>query len=76
LTTNLTTAGLLTVIRLSSQKGINLIAYGLVAATLLCIGIESILSFYLHHHFRLWWSLIKCLRTACYGRVTADALPL
>jgi ABC-type spermidine/putrescine transport system permease subunit II len=58
LTTNLTIVGLLIAIWLSRQKGINLIAYNFLAATLLCIGIESILSFYLHHHFRLWWSLI------------------
>lgn len=55
---NFILVALLTVIRLSKQKGVNLIAYGFLAAALLCICIEAILAFYADQHLRLRWSFI------------------
>lgn len=49
---------LLAVIQISKYKGINLIAYSFIAAALLSISIEGILSFYTTNLFHLWWSLI------------------
>ena len=58
LATNMVVIGLIKIIRLSKQKGVNLIAYGFLAAALICICIEGILDFYLNHPFGLWWSVI------------------
>jgi hypothetical protein len=49
---------LVLLIRKTRQKGINLIAYFLTAAGILCLCIESILTLYLAGHLRLHWSII------------------
>ncbi|TWI82526.1 DUF6320 domain-containing protein [Chitinophaga japonensis] len=55
---NVVVAGLLAVIRRSKHKGINLIAWAFLAAALLCIGIEGILSFAATGAFHFGWSII------------------
>lgn len=55
---NLVVAVLITVIRLSKYKGVNLIAYAFLGAVVLCIGIESVLSFFQTGSLRLEWSVI------------------
>jgi hypothetical protein len=59
---NVVIATLLAAIQISRYKGINLIAYSFIAAALLCISIEGILSYFINNSFHLWWSLIV---TAC-----------
>jgi hypothetical protein len=59
---NVVIATLLAAIQISRHKGINLIAYSFIAAALLCICIEGILSYFINNLFHLWWSLIV---TAC-----------
>jgi hypothetical protein len=58
LASNIVIATLLTAIQMSKHQGINLIAYSFIAAALLSISIEGILSFYKTNLFHLWWSLI------------------
>lgn len=55
---NIVVASLLTIIQRSQYKGINLIAYSFIAAALLCVCIECILSFIDTNSVHLWWSLI------------------
>lgn len=57
-TGNLVVALLVTMIRISRYKGINLIAYGFVAAAIQSVFIDGILSFFKTGSFRLGWSLI------------------
>jgi hypothetical protein len=45
-------------IRKSRQKGINIIAYSLIAAGILCLCIEGIISLQLYDLIKLQWSLI------------------
>lgn len=45
-------------IQKAKQKGINLIAYSLVATALFCICIEATLDHYLTNHINLFWSII------------------
>lgn len=59
---NVVIATLLAAIQISRHKGINLIAYSFIAAALLCICIEGILSYFINYSIHLWWSLIV---TAC-----------
>ncbi len=47
-------------IKKAKQKGINLVAYFLIAAGVMCICIESIISLHIFETFRLTWSPI-CL---------------
>jgi hypothetical protein len=42
----------------SRQKGINLIAYTMLAAGILCFFIEGAISFFAYDHLRFQWSLI------------------
>jgi hypothetical protein len=49
---------LIVAIKKSKQKGINIIAYFLIATGILCICIESIISIHLINHIKLQWSLI------------------
>lgn len=57
-TANLVAILLIAVIRLSRFKGINLIAYGFVAAAIQSVFVDSILSFSKRKSFHLGWSLI------------------
>ena len=50
--------GLLEVIRLSKQRGINLIAYCFLSSALFCAGIEATLDLYIHGKIQLVWSMI------------------
>lgn len=59
---NMVAAVLITIIRISKYKGVNLIAYAFLGAVILCIGIECILSFFKGGLLRLDWSIIV---TAC-----------
>lgn len=45
-------------IKKSRQKGINIIAYFLIAIGILCVCIESIISLHLISYIKLYWSLI------------------
>lgn len=54
----LTVFGLFFLIRKAKQKGLNVIAYSMVAAGLLCICIEGIISIYFRSSVYLGWSLI------------------
>lgn len=58
LTLNLLVAAMVTIIRLSKHKGINLIAYGFLGVALQCLCIEGILSFYNTGVIKLHWSVI------------------
>jgi hypothetical protein len=49
---------LIILIRKSKEKGINIIAYFLIAAGILCVAIESIISLHLVNHIKLQWSII------------------
>jgi membrane-bound ClpP family serine protease len=49
---------LIVVIAKSKQKGINIIAYALVAAGIMCVFIEGVVSWYIAHALALRWSLI------------------
>jgi RNA polymerase subunit RPABC4/transcription elongation factor Spt4 len=49
---------LIVVIAKSKQKGINIIAYALVAAGIMCLFIEGVISWYNTHGLILRWSLI------------------
>lgn len=49
---------LIVVIAKSKQKGINIIAYSLVAAGIMCLFIEGVVSWYITHGLVLRWSLI------------------
>ena len=60
--TNLVVSGYLIILRMSKDKGINLLAYGFLGAALLCVGIESILSLYNIGVIKVAWSLVV---TAC-----------
>jgi hypothetical protein len=55
---NLVVAALFTVIRFSKHKGINLIAYAFLGASILCICIDGILSFFKTGAIGLYWSVI------------------
>jgi len=57
-TGNLVAALLIIVIQISKYKGINLIAYGFVAAAIQSVFIDGILSFFKTKSFHLGWSLI------------------
>lgn len=49
---------LIVVIAKSKQKGFNIIAYALVAAGIMCLFIEGVVSWYITHGLVLRWSLI------------------
>ncbi len=49
---------LITLIRIMKQKGLNLIAFSILACGLLCISIEAGISLYTYHFIYLNWSLI------------------
>jgi hypothetical protein len=55
---NVIVAALLAVTLQSRYKGINIIAYAFTAASLLCMSIEGLLSFFWTNTIHLWWSLI------------------
>jgi len=57
--TNLTAIGLIRIIKRTRQRGINLLAYSILACALLTVCIEFILNRYLHD-LKLMWSLIVC----------------
>lgn len=57
-TSNLVAASLVAIIRISRYKGINLIAYGFVAAAIQSVFVDGILSFFKTGTFHLEWSLI------------------
>lgn len=57
-TTNTIATVLITVIRTSKYKGINLVAYTLLGGAVLCICIEGVLSFFLTGLFHIEWSVI------------------
>lgn len=69
--TNIIFIGLLSVFRISRQRGINLIAYSFLAAALLCVCVETITDLYIFNHIRMAWSLIVC---ACVIPVAAVLL--
>lgn len=68
---NIIFIGLLSVFRISRQRGINLIAYSFLAAALLCVGVEAITDLYIFNHIKMAWSLIVC---ACVIPVAAVLL--
>lgn len=45
-------------IKKSRQKGINLIAYALIASGIICMTIEGVISYYFNNHIILHWSII------------------
>jgi hypothetical protein len=45
-------------IQKTKQKGINIIAYSLMAAGLICMCIEGIITLHIQHYLQLHWSLI------------------
>jgi len=45
-------------IRKSKQKGINIIAYSLIAAGIICLCIESIITLHTQNQLKLQWSMI------------------
>ncbi len=49
---------LIALIRIMKQKGLNLIAFSILAGGLLCIGLEAGISLYTYHFVFLNWSLI------------------
>lgn len=57
-TGNIIAASLIAVIRASKDKGINLLAYAFIAAALLCICIDGILSFFKSGSIQVRWSII------------------
>lgn len=52
---------LLEIIRHTLSRGVNLIAYAFVGSAVLCVAIETILSFYHNRIIHLEWSLIVLL---------------
>ena len=68
---NIIFIGLLSVFRISRQRGINLIAFSFLAAALLCIGVEVVTDLYIFNHIRMAWSLIV---SACVIPVAAVLL--
>lgn len=58
---------LIAIIRRSKFKGVNLIAFSFIAAALLCICTDAILSYSKNHFFHLRWSIIV---SACIIPVT------
>ena len=68
---NIIFIGLLSVFRISRQRGINLIAYSFLAAALLCVGVEAVTDMYIFNHIRMAWSLIV---SACVIPVAAVLL--
>ena len=58
LAANLIVIILISVIQRSKFKGINLIAYAFIAAALLCLSIDTILSFFETRLVKLRWSII------------------
>ena len=68
---NIILTGLLSVFRISRQRGINLIAYSFLAAALLCVGVEAVIDMYIFNHIRMAWSLIV---SACIIPVAAVLL--
>ena len=55
---NIITTILIAIIRQSRYKGINLIAYGFLAAAILCVFIDGSLSFFKSGSFQIKWSII------------------
>ncbi len=49
---------LLLLIRRTGERELNLLTYSLIAAGLLCVCIEGVISLYVNHVFKLHWSLI------------------
>lgn len=49
---------LIVIIRRSKFKGVNLIAFSFIAAAMLCICTDAVLSYFKNHFFRLRWSII------------------
>jgi hypothetical protein len=58
LAVNLVVTILVTITRLSKHKGINLVAYAFLAAALLCLGTEAVLSNFKTGSFHFNWSII------------------
>jgi hypothetical protein len=61
LVASLIAAILLSIIRHTLSKGVNLIAYTFIGGAVLCVAIDAILSFYHIGKLRLEWSIIVCL---------------
>ncbi len=55
---NIIFIGLLSVFRITTQRGINLVAYSFFAAALLCVGVEVVIDMYIFNHIQMFWSLI------------------
>jgi hypothetical protein len=55
---NLVVLLLITIIRRSKYKGINLIAYAFLFASLICISIEGVVSVFKNQKLQLHWSII------------------
>lgn len=68
---NIIFIGLLSVFRMSGQRGINLIAYSFLAAALLCVAVEAVTDMYIFDQIRMAWSLIV---SACVIPVAAVLL--
>ncbi len=60
----LTVFALIVLVRKARQKGLNIIAFSLMAAGLLCICIEGIISVYSQSSFHFSWSLIVMVSVA------------
>lgn len=60
----ITVYSLILLIRNSKQKGLNIIAYSLIAAGLFCMYTEAIISIFQHHSLNLGWSLIVMVSVA------------
>lgn len=62
---------LILVIKKSGQKGINVIAYSLVAAAILCFFIEGAISFYTIDYLRFRWSIIVIITVVPVASILA-----
>ncbi|HYH56482.1 MAG TPA: DUF6320 domain-containing protein [Anseongella sp.] len=61
LVANLIAAALMHLIRRSRYRGVNLLAYIFIGGALLCVAIESILSFFRYRSLSLSWSMVVAL---------------
>ena len=55
---NLVVLAFITIIRKSKYKGINLIAYAFLFASLICLSIEGVVSVFKNQKLQLHWSII------------------
>jgi hypothetical protein len=55
---NLVIVGLLAIIWMSRNKGLNLLAWGFLGAAILCICIEGVLRYYQSENIKFTWSVI------------------